>query len=699
MADRLWFEGDFEDAIEIYSAVAQLGQETQRQQALHSLARAHYQRGDLTEAAAALTALLDADPPAETRRQALLLLGAAYQQSGRPGAAINALRHYIEEGGPAVASARITLASALTAQGQGEQAMQGLELALAEDLPPPLATAALDALARAQEAAGLNEDALATWERLSRDGAAPFDRGQALWDLAMTAERMGDDARYQEALVELAREYPWHPRALDSLGLAQPPALSAAERGIVLFRHRLNEQAEEAFRSALAEDGSAVGQATAHLYLGFLAERAGLPDDALLAYEAALDALVGNEGDRLYGEAAWERALLLESLGRTDEAITAYSALADASPGSARAPESLFRAGFLSFLLGRPADATFHWTRYLQAAPAAETPRARFWLARAAIAIGDSASANAHLAEAASASGGWDYFALRARSLLEGEAQLSLDEPAPQPPAPDWPAAEQWLAGWAGPEDAARRLEMVGGPAWTRGMELLSAGLQVEARDQFLALINEVAAEPWLLYRLTRALDELGQTELASRSATRLTGDREDTPAELLRIAYPDDYLELAAAEAETNGFPPLLLLALIRQESFFRPDAQSSALALGLTQVIPTTADEIAGQLDETDFTFTDLTRPKLSLRFGAHYLGSQLSLFEGNISAALAAYNGGPGNSLRWREAAGDDPDLFLETIDFAETRAYVELVLEHYARYRYAYGLSEAPGLPLD
>jgi soluble lytic murein transglycosylase len=73
-------------------------------------------------------------------------------------------------------------------------------------------------------------------------------------------------------------------------------------------------------------------------------------------------------------------------------------------------------------------------------------------------------------------------------------------------------------------------------------------------------------------------------------------------------------------------------------------------------------------------------------------------LKLFEGDVAAALAAYNGGPGNSLRWREAAPNDPDVFLETIGFAETRAYVQLVLEHYARYRRAYGLSERATLPL-
>ena len=189
-----------------------------------------------------------------------------------------------------------------------------------------------------------------------------------------------------------------------------------------------------------------------------------------------------------------------------------------------------------------------------------------------------------------------------------------------------------------------------------------------------------------------------GQASAAARAAARLIGERADAPRELLRLAYPDEYLDLATDAAKANGFPPLLLLALVRQESFFDPDAESTAGALGLTQVIPSTADEIAGQIDEPDFTYADLFRPTVSLRFGSHYLGSQLNLFEGDVSAALAAYNGGPGNSLRWSESAGADPDGFLEAIGLSETRAYVELVLDHYARYRYAYGFADGPTLPL-
>lgn len=698
LADKLRHDGDVKQAIAIYNAVAQLNEGPDQLRALESLAHVYYQEGRLEEAAAALTALLDASPAPEERGRAHLLLGRALQQLGRPDEAKESLEIYIEGGAAATAHARLALASALTAAGDETAAIDELELALAEGLPPSQETDALFALARAQEAAGRQAEALATWERASVDGATATQRGEALWLLAALAGRTGrDDALQEHALLSLVRDYPRHARALEALAQA-PPLLTSADRGIVLFNHDQNEQAVAAFQASLQQDGSASGRATAHYYLALLAERADQPDEALSEYDAALAALEGLEGEFVFGEAAWERALLLEALGRGEEAVAAYAQLADASPGSQRAPEAAFRAGFLRFHGGLPGEAISHWNRYLElAGGAAETARARFWLGKAALATGDTASADVHLNEAALAAP-WSYFGLRAGAILAGQPPLSLSEPAPEPAAPDWAAVEAWLASWAGPEDAAARRELTEGVPWRRGVELLLAGLTDEARDQFTALMNDAAGQPWPMYRLARGLDERGQTEAAARAAARLIGDRADAPPDLLRIAYPDDYLDLAAAEAEANAFPPLLLLALIRQESFFQPDAESFAGALGLTQVIPSTADEIAGQLDEEGFTYADLLRPSVSLRFGAHYLGSQLELFEGDVPAALAAYNGGPGNSLRWRESAPDDPDAFLETIDLAETRAYVELVLEHYARYRYAYGLAEGPALPL-
>jgi soluble lytic murein transglycosylase len=196
-------------------------------------------------------------------------------------------------------------------------------------------------------------------------------------------------------------------------------------------------------------------------------------------------------------------------------------------------------------------------------------------------------------------------------------------------------------------------------------------------------------------------LQDLGLSHVAARAATELLESTdsplEQAPQAILELAYTLDYPQLIDAAAVENGLSPFLLLATIRQESFFDPTAGSSAGALGLTQVMPLTAQEIAAELDVEDFSASDLLRPLVSIQFGAHYLGSQLELFDGNLFLTLAAYNGGPGNASRWWESLPTaDMDLFVELMDITETRTFVKVVLENYAMYRFVYGGTDHPTL---
>jgi soluble lytic murein transglycosylase len=105
--------------------------------------------------------------------------------------------------------------------------------------------------------------------------------------------------------------------------------------------------------------------------------------------------------------------------------------------------------------------------------------------------------------------------------------------------------------------------------------------------------------------------------------------------------------------------------------------------------QVIPDTGRHIAGQLGwPPGYSDADLYRPIVSLRFGAYYLASQRDAFGGDLYAALAAYNAGPGNSIAWDGIAPDNPDLFLEVIRIQETYTYIVRVYEFYAIYRRLY-----------
>ena len=108
------------------------------------------------------------------------------------------------------------------------------------------------------------------------------------------------------------------------------------------------------------------------------------------------------------------------------------------------------------------------------------------------------------------------------------------------------------------------------------------------------------AGDPMALWALAQSYQWLGQTEMSSRSAELMLEklspeERAKAPRALLRLAYPRDYMGLLESAEKSEGVSPEVMLALMRQESFFDPLAGSGAGATGLTQVIPSTGQEIA--------------------------------------------------------------------------------------------------------
>ena len=129
--------------------------------------------------------------------------------------------------------------------------------------------------------------------------------------------------------------------------------------------------------------------------------------------------------------------------------------------------------------------------------------------------------------------------------------------------------------------------------------------------------------------------------------------------------------------------------MSLVRQESAFEGFVRSSAGARGLMQIIPATGEEIAQSLGwPPRYNAEDLYRPLVSLTLGSEYLSSWRTRLGGDTYAALAAYNGGPGNAAEWQKLANDDPDLFLEVVRFEETRNYIRGVYEIFTIYRRLY-----------
>ena len=113
-----------------------------------------------------------------------------------------------------------------------------------------------------------------------------------------------------------------------------------------------------------------------------------------------------------------------------------------------------------------------------------------------------------------------------------------------------------------------------------------------------------------------------------------------------------------------------------------------ADAAAQGLAQIIPATGAEIAGRMGFPNYSNALIYRPYINIRFGAFYLAWVRDFVDGRIASALAGYNGGPGNSQRWRERSGPDDTLFVELMDFSETRLYLQRILSHYYHYTRLY-----------
>jgi tetratricopeptide (TPR) repeat protein len=149
---------------------------------------------------------------------------------------------------------------------------------------------------------------------------------------------------------------------------------------------------------------------------------------------------------------------------------------------------------------------------------------------------------------------------------------------------------------------------------------------------------------------------------------------------------YPISYVDEIRAGAASAGMSPFLVLAIIREESRFDPDAVSSAGAIGLMQVMPATAEWHSGLTDTLRPVADDLRDPQKNIRAGIAYFCYLLKRFDGSVIGALASYNGGEGRMARWKEnfEPARNPLVALELIGPRETRLYVKKVLDAHSAY---------------
>jgi soluble lytic murein transglycosylase len=553
--------------------------------------------------------------------------------------------------------------------------------------------------------------------------------GQAL-------EAMGDldgaMARYLDSVENYPGAYSSYLGLIELVDAEVP--VDEIQRGLVDYYAGAYQPALNAFNRFLVENSSAAG----YYYRGLALRALGDTESALQDFQYVIDNFPGES----LAVASWlEKAYtqwpyqedLAAALQTTLDFVAAY-------PASAEAPEALYDAGRLAERMGDLATASQIWLRVSDEYPSSshaywsswesgfvlyrlgdygaaresfqransfandggKIAATQLWVGKTYDAQGDNESARAAW-ELAAAADPLGYYSIRAQDLLAGNEpfasfgifDFSTDLEAERQ------QADAWMRITFGIDPTESLFELDAALAqderMIRGEEFWALGMFSEAQLEFASLQSAEKGDPIASFRLMHKFLDLGLYSSAIVVATQILdiagfegAALMSAPPYFTHIRYGPYFGELILLEAFNNDLDGLFVYAVARWESgLFNVFATSYADARGLMQVIPSTGREIASKLGwPPNYTDADLYRPIVSMRFGAYYLAQQRDYFDGDLYAALAAYNAGAGNAAVWKELAPDDPDLYLEVIRLTQPHLYIRRIYESYAIYRMLY-----------
>lgn len=193
------------------------------------------------------------------------------------------------------------------------------------------------------------------------------------------------------------------------------------------------------------------------------------------------------------------------------------------------------------------------------------------------------------------------------------------------------------------------------------------------------------------------ATQRLGKLNKETR---RIAAARDARVRQAIKAAaadYPAPYRETILRAVQGRDLDPRLVLAIMRQESEFRPQARSRAAARGLMQLTMDAAKRYGPRVQLADVSEADLYQPEVSIRIAVAYLEELNKLFARSTEAVVASYNGGEENVARWLERSGrHDVGIFTAEIGFAETKNYVFKVMTNYRAYCTLYTTDLRPNL---
>jgi soluble lytic murein transglycosylase len=380
-------------------------------------------------------------------------------------------------------------------------------------------------------------------------------------------------------------------------------------------------------------------------------------------------ALVARAAQALPADSDVAAAILLVSehqraVGSTAEERALYHTLLERFAATRAGAVARFRFALAAYASGERDTAESVLAAAQPGAGVLGLPRAwRYWTARLRLERRDSSGPAALRALAAESA--TDYYGVRALELLGSALPLAPDTMLPSA---------------AGPIPASRARE--------RMVILARVGLEDEARLEARGWLGvpgvavQVLAEAASGAAMARLAPEAMLVAEAARRRAGLTAD-------VARALFPLPYRRVIEAEAAEQCVDPLLLAAIIRQESRFQVRARSRAGARGLTQVLPRTGAEMSRLLSLRPWAAQFLDVPDFNLHLGAQYIRDRERRDSLPLHALIASYNAGRSGVTRWRRRPEfGDPDLFIERLPSGGIADYVRNVYVNYAWYRRLY-----------
>lgn len=558
---------------------------------------------------------------------------------------------------------------------------------------------------------------------------ANFLLGQAYMTMDMPEQAY---ARYLDSVGNFPRAYDTYAGLVQLVTDGVP--VDDLQRGIVDYYAGEYGLAIEALSRAI--DTGTNSPAQAYHFRALSKQALNQPVEAI----ADWDFIIANyAGDTLWGT-AWEEKGYTQwaYLDKYDEGAATLLGFVEQNPALTSAPEFLFQAARIQERGGRLTEAAATWERLMDTYPAAEnayrglflagisyyraadyaraltvfqrvlllatTPTdqaaAQLWIGKTQLVLGDAEAARAAWEQGVQ-SDPTGYYSYRANELLQNRAPFAQEQPVDYgyDLNSERAQAETWLRSTFAltPEtDLSGVGALAGDPRFQRGMAFWELGLYGEGRNEFETLRQSVISSPASTYVLMNHFLSIGlyrPAVLSSRQVLDLANMDDvgtlQAPVYFNHIRYGIYFRDLVMSTSQSENLHPLFLLSVMRQESMFEGFAQSGAGARGLMQIMPATGREIVSSMGwPVDYIDDDLYRPEVSIVLGGRYLSRQRDYFSGNLFAALAAYNGGPGNTIIWQQLAGDDPDLLLEVIRANETRQYIMYIYEYFNIYQMLY-----------